>query len=73
MAVDADDPELTDGPVQVYETGVSVVVATTCTDVFVQVMDPVLLAVTDGNPLLDITSTVPVFVQPLDGSVATNV
>lgn len=45
------------------------VVATTCTVVVVQVIEPELEAVTDGRPVLGTTDTVPEAVQPLAGFV----
>ena len=41
--------------------------------VFVQVIEPLLLAVTLGTPTLGITSTMEVAVHPLDGSVTVSV
>jgi len=66
-------PATAPGPVHEYITGVEVVVATTCTLVLVQVMDPELEAVPVGTLLPGTTDTVPELEQPVAGFVTVNV
>src|ERR1700752_172538 len=66
-------PEVIPAPVQLYETGFAVVVTITCAVFVMHVIELLLLVVTNGNPALGKTSTVPLFTQPFAGLVMVRV